>query len=239
MLKRWFTRFVGIFDPAGVRKYVTQLTLILISLLLATRADRCREAGKEQAKLREYLIAIQADIEDEIKTDKMNLVDTKRDEKCLIQFFSKCYYDNNDSLYEAYSNFAEVYQRGVFRAFPPTTFDLMAQSGDANLLKDLPLRNSLASVFAFRQNVIQKDLENFDEQTQVCAEKLGRFFDLSLMFAGVKEQFLYDKKAFLKDPHNEVLLLYRSTGLRAFHLETAIEDLKETQKELDAYLQKL
>jgi hypothetical protein len=189
--------------------------------------------------LREYLIAIQADIEDEIKTDKMNLVDTKRDEKCLIQFFSKCYYDNNDSLYEAYSNFAEVYQRGVFRAFPPTTFDLMAQSGDANLLKDLPLRNSLASVFAFRQNVIQKDLENFDEQTQVCAEKLGRFFDLSLMFAGVKEQFLYDKKAFLKDPHNEVLLLYRSTGLRAFHLETAIEDLKETQKELDAYLQKL
>lgn len=239
MLKNWLGRLVDLFDPAGVRKFVTQIALILISLLLATRADRCREAGKDREKLREYLTAIQTDLEVEIETDQMNLNDCERDLKCLVQFFSKGSHDHTDSLFEAYSNFAEVYQRGVFRAFPPSTFDLMVQSGDANLLKDLHLRNSLASVFAFRQNVIRKDLQDFDLQTQVCAEKLGRFFDLSLMFAEGNGKFLLDKEGFLRDPHNEVFLLLRNVNLRSFHLENAIEGLQEVQKELDEYLKKI
>ena len=159
--------------------------------------------------------------------------------ECLIRFLVKSSNSDTDSLYSAYSNFAEVYQRGVFRAFPPTTFDLMAQSGDANLLKDLHLRNSLAATFAFRENVVRKDLEDFDRQTQVCAEKLGRFFDLSLLFGGEKEKFLRDREGFLNDPHNEVFLLLRNANLRAFHLESAIEALEETQTELDEYLKKL
>lgn len=239
MRKNWFTRFIGIFDPAGVKKYFTQITLILISLMLATRVDRCREANKEQDKLREYLTAIQSDIQDEIKTDKLNLNDCNRDVKCLLEFLLKSTNEHNDSLYLAYSNFAEVYQRGVFRAFPPSTFDLMAQSGDANLLKDLRLRNSLASVFAFRQDVIRKDLEDFDRQTQVCAEKLGMYFDLSLMFAGENEKFLRNKEGFLKDPHNEVFLLLRNANLRGFHLKNAIEELNVLQSELDEYMKKL
>ncbi len=239
MLKKWPARFASLFDPTGVRKYVTQISLILFSLLLATRAERCREAGKEHEKLREYLTAIQADIQDEIKTDKMNLHDCERDMKCLIEFMDKSNSSNIDSLYLAYSNFAEVYQRGVFRAFPPSTFDLMAQSGDVNLLKDLHLRNSLASVFAFRQNVVRKDLEDFDRQTQICAEKLGRFFELSLLFTGEKEKFLRDREGFLRDPHNEVFLLLRNANLRGFHLDNALEELKETQIEVDEYLKKL
>ncbi len=239
MAQKRFAQFKSLFDPAGVRKYITQITLILISLMLATRADRCREASKEQVKLREYLTAIQSDIQEEIKTDNMNLKDCERDKKCLLEFLVKSSHDHRDSLCEAYSNFAEVYQRGVFRAFPPSTFELMAQSGDANLLKDLHLRNSLASVFAFRQNVIRKDLEDFDRQTQLCAEKLGQYFDLSLMFAGENENFLRDKDGFLKDPHNEVFLLLRNASLRNFHLENAIEELKEVQNELDEYMKKI
>lgn len=239
MLKKWSTRFASLFDPAGVRKYVTQISLILFSLLLATRAERCREAGKEHEKLREYLTAIQAEIQDEIKTDKMNLYDCERDEQCLIQFMDKSAYSNTDSLYLAYSNFAEVYHRGVFRAFPPSTFDLMAQSGDVNLLKDLHLRNSLASVFAFRQNVVRKDLEDFDRQTQICAEKLGRFFELSILFTGENEKFLRDREGFLRDPHNEVFLLLRNANIRGFHLENAIEDFEKAQIEVDDYLKKL
>jgi hypothetical protein len=239
MRKKWVARFVDLFDPAGVRKFITQISLILISLLLATRAERCRESGKDREKLRDYLTAIQTDLEDEIKTDRMNLNDSNRDVRCLVQFLTKAGHSHTDSLLAAYSNFAEVYQRGVFRAFPPTTFDLMVQSGDANLLKDLHLRNSLASVFAFRQNVVRKDLQDFDLQTQVCAEKLGRFFDLSLMFAEGEGKFLLDKEGFLRDPHNEVFLLLRNANLRAFHLENALEDLQATQQELDAYLKKL
>lgn len=239
MLRNKVHRFIALFDPAGVKKYVTQISLILISLLLATRAEQCRESGKNQDKLREYLIAVKSDIQNELKTDRMNLNDCNRDIQCLIEFLSKSSYAQNDSLYAAYSNFAEVYQRGVFRAFPPTTFDLMVQSGDADLLKDLQLRNSLASVFAFRQNVIRKDLEDFDRSTQVCAEKLGAYFDLSLMFAGEKEKFMLDKEAFLRSPHNEVLIFLRNTNLRAFHLEEAIESLEEVQTALDEYLKKL
>ena len=232
-----FSRFTRLFDPAGVKKYVTQVSLILFSLLLATRAERCRESGKEREKLIEYLSAIRLDLEDEIKTDAMNLNDCERDIACLVTFMRKS--SHRDSLLDAYASFAEVYQRGVFRAFPPTTFDIMAQSGDANLLKDLKLRNSLASSFAFRQNVIKKDLEDYDRETVVCAEKLGRFFDLSLMFSGKKEKFMLDEAGFLRDPHNEVLLLLRSASVRGFHLETAIEDVKATAKQLDEYMKKI
>lgn len=239
MLKHWYARLVGLLDPVGVRKYVTQVSLILVSLLLATRADRCRDAAKEQVKLQEYLTAVQSDIQKEIKMNQMNLNDCKRDIKCLIRFLVLSDLSEVDSLYAAYSSFAEVYQRGVFRSFPPTTFDVMTQAGDAYLLKDLKLRNNLASVFAFRQNVIHKDLLDFDTQTQVCAEKLGRFFDLSLMFSEGRENFMHDQAGFLRDPHNEVFLLLRNAQLRAFHLETAVEDLQETLSELDTYLQRI
>ena len=239
MLKNWYARFVKLFDPAGAKKYVTQVSLILISLLLATRAEKCRDAGKEREKLREYLSAVHADLQEEIETDGMNLHDCGQDIKCLVQFLVKSEKSHPDSLRLAFANFASVYQRGVFRAFPPSTFDLMAQSGDASLLKDLHLRNSLASVFAFRQNVVRKDLEDFDRQTQVCAEKLGRFFDLSVMLSDSSGDFMLDREGFLQDPHNEIFLLLRNANLRGFHLENALEELKESQAELDVFLKKL
>ncbi|MBN8678973.1 MAG: hypothetical protein J0M29_12165 [Chitinophagales bacterium] len=239
MFKRWFDRFVGLFDPAGVKKYITQVTLILVSLFIATRADRCREAAKDQVKLKEYLTAVQQDLETELESDAMNLNDCERDVQCLVRFLQLSEYESRDSLFNAFSNFAEVYQRGVFRAFPPSTYDIMVQTGDVSLIKDLKLRNTLASVFAFRQNVIQKDLHDFDQQTQICAEKLGRYLDLGQMFSESNRPFLLDEKGFRNDPHNEVFVLLRVANLRGFHLDVASDDLKEAKKALDEYLKKI
>ena len=239
MFKRWFARFSGLFDPAGLKKYVTQVSLILVSLFIATRADRCRDAAKDQIKLKEYLAAVQQDLQEELESDQMNLNDCKRDVYCLIKFLELSEYENQDSIFSAFSFFAEVYQRGVFRAFPPTTFDIMVQTGDASLIKDIKMRNSLASVFAFRQNVIQKDLQEFDHQTQLCTESLGRFLDFGLMFSATDRPFLLDPKGFKKDPHNEVFILLRNANLRAFHLGVAVDDIKDVQKELAEYLKKI
>lgn len=239
MLKKGYARFKTSFDPAGVRKYITQVSLLLLSLLLATRAEKCREAGKEQQKLHEYLTAIRADIADEIEQNEINLKDCRRDEACLITFLTKSTLNHPDSQNLAIANFADLYHRGVFRTFEPSTFDLMVQSGDANLLKDLPLRKSLASVFAFRQNTVRKDLADFDAQTQQCAEKLGRFFDLSLLYSGDIDHAFFDREGFFKAPHNEAFLLLRTVNLRGFHLDNAIEDLKETRNQLDVFIKKL
>ncbi|HAD11455.1 MAG TPA: hypothetical protein DCF33_03350 [Saprospirales bacterium] len=239
MLKRWLSRFTGLFDPTGVKKYITQVTLILVSLFIATRADRCREAAKDQVKLKEYLTAVQQDLDAELETDEMNLNDCKRDIQCLFRFMQLSKYESRDSLFNAFSNFAEVYQRGVFRAFPPSTYDIMVQTGDVSLIKDLKLRNTLASVFAFRQNVVQKDLQDFDQQTQICAEKLGRFLDLGQMFSESNRPFLLDEQGFRNTPHNEVFILLRMANLRGFHLDVAAEDLRAARKTLDEYLKKI
>lgn len=239
MKKSRLSGLFSYFDPAGVRKYVTQVSLILVSLLIATRAEKCRQTNKDEQKVHEYLLAVQADIEEEIKIDGMNLRDCKNDIKALYQFLRLCNSSDNDSLYSALNSFGSVYQRGVFRAFPPSTFDIMIETGDASLLKNLPLRNELASVFAFRQNVIRKDLEIFDEETNRCAEKLARFLDLAVFLGGEKEQMLLDRNGFIQDPHNEVFLLFRNANLRAFHLETAIENLETTQKMLKEYIETL
>lgn len=234
-----WARFRALFDPAGVRKYVTQVSLILVSLLIATRAEKCREAAKDREKLREYLTAVRADVADELETCAMNLGDCERDIACLATALGAWSHTSADSVYAGLAAFAEVYQRGVFRSFPPTTFDMMLQSGDANLLKDLALRGQLAAAFAFRNNVLRKDLEGYDQATTDCAERLGEHFDLTRLFSGDLEGAILDKKVFSKSPHNEVFLLLRVAQLRGFHLANAVENFEEVQKSLDDFLQKL
>ncbi|MCC7245345.1 MAG: hypothetical protein IT269_06675 [Saprospiraceae bacterium] len=231
-------RFLDIFDPAGVKKYVTQISLILISLLLATRAEKCRDEHKEDRKLREFLVEIQADIEDELQQNKMNLKDCDRDIKCMINFLQYYNHPSPDSLKSAMESIAEVYQRGVFRAFPPNTFEIMVETGDVRLIRDLKLRAELASIFAFRRNVVQPDLASFDLQTQACFEKMGYFFNLTQLMNEYNESFFTDKTAFTKGPHNEVFLLLRNAQLRAFHLDVAIEELEKAQKSLNEFMQK-
>jgi hypothetical protein len=203
--------------------------------------DRCREAEKNKAKLREYLTAIQVDLKEEIVTCEMNLNDCENDMKCLSATLQNINIPHRDSLERALNGFAQVYWRGVFRSFSPTTFELMSETGDANLLKNMELRNKLSSVFAFRKNIIKQDLEQFDKQTELCAEKLGQHVNLTMLLYSTPfdEKCITDKVGFLKSPHNEVFLLLRTANLRAFHLDTAIENLKEVETELGEYLKTL
>lgn len=233
-----FEAFKKRFDPAGVRKYVTQVSLILLSLSIATSVDRCRERGKNEDKLREYLTAIQGDLAAEIKTDKMNLYDCQRDQRCLDRALHLIANQKLDSTLVIAENIQQVFDRGVFRDFSPTTFELMAQNGDANLLKNLPLRNHLASIFAFRQNVIKKDFDNFDQETRDCMAQLGPYIDYMNMYSKDPKQIFTDEKGFMTTPRTELYMLARSADVKAFHLQNAIEDLQEVQTNLDAELKK-
>jgi hypothetical protein len=231
-------RFFRLFDPAGVKKYFTQVSLILLSLLIASRAEKCREADRNDQKLREYLVAIRQDVRDEIEIDQMNLRDCDRDVECLTEVLQKSRFVRQpDSLREVFLLFCEVYRRGVFRAFPPKTFDMMQQSGDAHLLKDLSLRAELASAFAFRQTVIRPDLQTYDAQTQACAAHLGQYFDFGTLFLDEKKtQFLTDQAGFARDPHMPVLTLLHTAHMRAFHLSAAIGELQNLETRLDSVL---
>jgi hypothetical protein len=220
-------RFFGLFDPAGTKKYITQITLILVSLFIATTADRYREAAKNKEKLQEYLVAIKADLKEEIRVNRMNLHDCRNDCKSLYHYMHLAALPQLDSQLMALQYFAEVYWRGVFRAFPPLTYELMQESGEVRLIKDLELQNALSSICAFRRNVIQNDLNQYDLETQRCAQKLGDNIHLSGLLYGEKPDAscIINKTAFAKSPHNEILLLLRCAELRGFHLENALEDL--------------
>ena len=238
--KRLPNRFIQLFDPAGVRKYVTQVSLILLSLFIATSADRCREAAKDKKKLKEYLTAVHVEIQDELKTCRMNLRDCERDQLCLGYVLHYAGIAHPDSQAVALQNFAEAYQRGVFRTFPPTTFEVMNETGDISLLKNATIRSQLASAYAFRRNVIQKDLADYDQATQVCAEKMGEMINLStLLFMADYESCMLDRKRFISDPHNEVFLLLRMAHLRGFHLDYSINEWQEAEKSLSDYLKTL
>lgn len=239
--KKPLKRFLGFFNPEGTKKYVTQITLILVSLFIATSVDRWREASKNKDKLREYLKAIQVDLKEEIETSQLNFKDCNRDLDCLTKTLHYIRIPHDDSLKLALANFSEVYWRGVFRAFPPSTFESMSASGDASLLKDLALRNKLAAVFAFRQNVVKKDLEQYDQQVEICAKELGQHLDLTRLLYNetYSKACILDRTGFLKSPHNEVVQLLRTANLRSFHLENALEDLKIAQKDLETFLSSL
>ncbi|MBL7829298.1 MAG: hypothetical protein JNJ57_21865 [Saprospiraceae bacterium] len=233
-------RIVALFDPAGVKKYITQVSLILVSLFIATRVDRWREANKDHEKLKAYLTAVQLELKDEIETCKMNLSDCDRDLKCLGYFMHYAPMSHPDSQAIALQNFREVYERGVFRSFPPATFEIMSETGDIQLLKNAELRSLLASAYSFRRTVVKKDLEDFDAGTQVCAKELGEFVNLTeLCFMADYHGCVMDRKKFQASSHNEVFLLLRMANLRAFHLSRSIEEWEDVEKSLAAYIKSI
>lgn len=219
-------------------EYLAEIALIIVSILLAQRFDRWREQAKDRDKLGEYLRAIDEDLTDEIKTDEMNLRDAGRDDEGILDALSwhSRGMSSGDSSVMA---FAGVAFRGVFRAFPPTAFDMMAESGDINLLKNLKLRAELANVFAFRKNVVQADLAAYDAETSRTVEKIGRFLNLAPFYAENATKLWIDKKAYFASERNELVMLLRNIQLRQFHLKTAIEDLKTAQSHLREEMKKL
>lgn len=235
---RSLRRVAHALSTGSAKVYLTEILLILFSLWIAVSVDRCRENDRKQAKLDEYLKAILVDVQKEKETCQYNLYDCNQDIDKLKLAIDALQYDHPDSLKVGWESFLNVYWRGVFRTFPPTTFDIMMQSGDGALISDLSLRNEVSAIFAFRSTVIRADLENFDKQTQVCIEQLGQYVDLKKLTQGDNfAECLTDKEGFYRTPRNELFVLARTASLRAFHLEAAIEDLDSLEKKLQKQIE--
>ncbi len=230
----FFKKIAALIDPAGAKKYITQISLLLVSLMIATSADRCRTRQKEVVKLREYLAAIKDDLKEEVETCRMNMNDCARDMKCLRMVIKYSDYAQPDSIRYGFEYFLEVYQRGVFRTFPPTTFEMMMQAGDVYLIKDLALRSELASAFTFVNRNIRDDLESFNQETDKCAAVAGNYIDFSSNLFEDMSIYPRPTKGDMRWS-NAVCALLANTNVRKFHLVNSIENLTEALKKLEAY----
>ena len=217
-----------------ITPYLIEVLLIIFSILIAIQADRYNQSRKNEVKLESYVQSIHQDLQDENRANQMNLLDCQRDIHCIKQFLRLCRFNQDDSLDLALSSLMEVFVRGVFRPFPPTTFDIMVANGDIALVKDLELRKYLASTFSFRENYLQKDLLEFDKETKEVALAMSKYFNLVCMRASPSlHTCLTNKEGLIKGEHNELFLFLRTAQLRAFHLETAIQYFKSTITELE------
>jgi hypothetical protein len=219
---------------SSIVTYIVEVSLIILSILIAIQADRLNQSRRNSAKLDDYLQAMYQDLLDEQDQNVNNLVDCQKDIYSLEQCLRLCRYDQNDSLNLALQHLAAVFTRGVFRTFPPTTFDIMLSTGDISLIRDIAFRNRLAATFSFRDTYVQDELQEFDDQIQNLSHSLGRYIDWScLTTTRSLESCLIDRQGFVEDVHNDLFIFLRTTQLRAFHLDIAIQNFKRTIREME------
>ncbi len=218
----------------AVITYFVEISLIILSILIAIQADRYNQSRKDQKKLKNYLESTYQDLLDEQEQNQLNLADCQSDIAHLYKSSRLSRYNQDDSLQLALSSLKIVFSRGVFRAFPPTTFDIMTSNGDISLIKDLDFRKMLASAFSFRDTYVRKDLQEFDAQTKEVGRELAEFIDLECL-ATSDQLFLCltDKEGFVKDFHNEIFIFLRQAQIRAFHLNIAISYFDYTIKDME------
>lgn len=211
---------------AKVATYLLEVLLIILSVLAAIQADRYNQARKDQQKLDEYVQALYQDLQEELETNRMNLIDCQKDLTAIEDAMRQFRYDQNDSLQLGLANLGAVFTRGVFRAFPPTTYDVMLSSGDLALIEDLEFRNLLASVMAFRDNYLKSDLQEFDKQTLELSRYVGQYVDITCL-ASSEELYpcIFDRQGIVSDVHNELFIYYRVAQLRAFHLSASVRGM--------------
>ncbi|MBX2876704.1 MAG: hypothetical protein KTR30_31600 [Saprospiraceae bacterium] len=203
--------------------YVLEIFLIIFSILIAIQADRYQQSKRNQHKLDDYIKAMYLDLLDEQESNRNNLYDCQQDIKSIRAGIRLSQNNQNDSIQLALYNLAQVASRAVFRAFPPTTFDIMMSTGDIALIKDLGVRSQLASTFSFRDAYVKRDLLEFDNETQKVTRELSKYANLSCMYATRNlTSCLTDLEGFTKHFHNELFPLSRTAGLREFHLKRAI-----------------
>lgn len=219
---------------AKVATYLLEVLLIILSVLAAIQADRYNQARKDRQKLDDYVQALYQDLQEEQESNRMNLFDCRKDLACIEAAMSQLRYDQNDSLQMALGNLAAVFTRGVFRAFPPTTYDVMLSSGDLALIEDLEFRNLLAAAMAFRDNYLKKDLQKFDEQTLELSRYVGQYVDITCL-ASSEELYpcIFDRQGLVRDVHNELFIYYRVAQLRAFHLSASVQTMDFTLKTME------
>lgn len=222
----------------NVGTYIVELSLIIFSILIAIQADRCNQSRRNEDKLEEYLQAMYQDLQEEQESNISNLRDCEKDINGVKRCLQLCRYDQNDSLNLALQHLGGVFIRGVFRSFPPTTFDIMMSTGDIALIKELSFRDRLAGTFSFRDKYVQGDLQKFDEQVKELSVSLGKYIDWACMASTDDlQQCLIDREGFVKDVHNDLFIFLRMAQLRSFHLQIAIRSFKRTIEEMEKYVE--
>lgn len=217
----------------NIGAYLLEIMLIIFSILIAIQADRYQQNQRNEAKLQDYITAMHQDLLTEQQLNRNNLIDCLQDIKNIEASLRLSQMDNNDSLDLALQNFGQVINRGVFRAFPPTTYDIMLSTGDIALIKDLELRSRLASPFSFRETYTKRDLLDFDQHTEEVAEVLAQYGSLYCMVSTPKpHSCLHDRTGFINHFHNQLFILLTKARSRAFHLRIAIRYFDATKEEL-------
>lgn len=207
----------------NVLAYILEIFLIIFSILIAIQADRYQQSKRNQHKLEDYIEAMYIDLLDEQESNRNNLFDCQQDINSIRAGIRLSQINQNDSIQLALYNLAQVASRAVFRAFPPTTFDIMMSTGDIALIKDLEVRGQLASTFSFRDNYIKRDLLEFDNETKKAIAQLSKYVNLSCMYTTRNlTDCLTDREGFTQHFHNELFAISRAADLREFHLRRAI-----------------
>jgi hypothetical protein len=216
------------------RIYLLEIVLIVLSVLLAIQADRYNQQRKKDAKLEAYVKGLYQDLKDEQFSNHNNLADCNKDIADIEACIRLAKFDQNDSLNLALDKLGTVFTRGVFRAFPPTTFDIMTYSGDIALIEDLAFRKRLAAAFAFRDNYTKQELKNYDVEIQNMARQMSRYLDFTCMAStNDRHRCLVDREGFVADHHNDLFLFLQTARNRAFHLQVGIGSFEHVIKELE------
>ncbi|PHI20459.1 hypothetical protein CEQ90_08345 [Lewinellaceae bacterium SD302] len=227
----------NIFAVKGIGDYLLQVSLIILSLLIATGLNRCNEGRKDGEKLDNYLVAIEKDLEKELSSVNSNLRDAQNDYRDLRRAISAGRHPDTDSLQLSIARVLQVVVRGVYRGFSPTTYELMQGTGDVLLIEDLNYRNQLAAISDFRRSYLRDDLKDHDRRVLLLGEKLGEFVNLPCALENRGNlSCVTDPEGYRLKMGNHLMILYRAVELRLFHLDIAQEltgdGLEATRKRL-------
>ena len=207
--------------PRAFGSYLTQVSLLLISVLLALAVDRCNQSRKDAARWVEYRTLIVEELKQELHSTRMNIADNANDISGLEVAMTAVPVEDAAAQLAAAGQVGLVIGRGVFRTFPPLTYALLVSNGDSHLVEDLDLRQQLAAYASFRKDYIQHDLVRHDELTLELVDRVGQYVDLwCLRRTGAADPAcITDAERLSRKLPQDIVKIYRHSGLRGFHLE--------------------
>ncbi len=219
-------------------EYLLQVSLIILGLVIATSADRCNTRRKSDRTLQEYYAAIRTDLAAEDRSNQYNIGDAERDVASLDSTVWLFTTDSPDSLVLGVKALTAVLAKGVFRTFSPTTFDVMVNTGDVSLIKDLELRSELAALFAFRTDIVAQDLADYNRQVLLTLESIGDKIDLNCIVGlTVTADCIKSPTRLAEETKDELLVLQRVATSRLFHLSMYQEQVLEMTERVGVLLE--
>jgi len=219
----------------NISNYLTQVSLIILSILVAVGVDRCNQRNRDEDRLQEYILAIHQEIADEKVTTANNLGDAHNDIDDLEFAVENLSATDEALLTQAIQRLVRTVGRGVFRAFPPSAYEQLIAAGDVNLIREIDLRDRLAATAAFRKDYIQEDLANYDGMVLELVDRLSRYLDMGCLIRNrAREPIGCIRKAdnLREDAPSDISKIYRMAQLRAFHLELYQKSLDKTAMEV-------